>query len=216
MLVRHFDRSSSTRCTGLAVVAGLHGVVLSIALAIDVERAPATAPRAVEVRLLDAPSRREAQPAPPPIAAVLRPAAPIDLPPLPDIAIQAPAAIAPAIGTPAEPSPPVAEAASALAATDEVAPAQPRFVQRVQYERFDPPAYPALSRRLGEHGVVVIRVLIDEAGRPVEAAVSVSSGFHRLDAAALGAVRAARFRPHVEDGRARAVVALVPIRFELS
>ncbi len=42
-----------------------------------------------------------------------------------------------------------------------------------------------------------------------------SSGHPRLDAAALAALRRARFVPYTEDGRAVAVWAPAPIEFEL-
>ena len=42
-----------------------------------------------------------------------------------------------------------------------------------------------------------------------------SSGFARLDEAALAALRDARFRPYAENGIAQRVWALVPIHFDL-
>lgn len=217
MLVEHSRRLSPVRLTGAAVVAGVHGVVLSIVLALHGERATAPpAPHDVQVRLIDAPIRREAEPAPP-ILPVLRPAAPFDLPPLPDVVIEARPAptIAQSNTATAASAPPATKPARAPAASAEDPPGPPAYVQQVEYLRFEPPAYPPLSRRLGERGLVVIRVHIDETGRPVEVAVAVSSGFHRLDEAAVRAVRAARFRPFVEGERARPALALVPIRFEL-
>jgi len=58
-----------------------------------------------------------------------------------------------------------------------------------------PPAYPSLSRKLGETGKVVLRVELDETGRVSAARVVTSSGFDRLDAAALAAVHTWRCRP---------------------
>jgi protein TonB len=218
MLVGHSDRCSPARLNGAAVVAGLHGVVLSIALAIDSERAPAPAARAVEVRLIDAPSRRDAEPALPTLVSALQPPAPLDLPPLPDVAIEerpAPA-IAHLKATSVAGAPPATGDAGAPVAQRADATTAPAHVQHVEYARFEPPVYPPLSRRLGEQGLVVVRVQIDETGRPVEVTVSVSSGFPRLDEAAIAAVRRARFVPHSEGGRARPAYALVPIRFDLS
>lgn len=218
MLVGHFDRCSPVRLTGAAVVTGLHGAVLSIALAISSERAPAPAPRAVEVRLIDAPSRREAEPAVPTIVPALQPPAPLNLPPLPDVAIDVrPApAIAHSKAASAGSAPPATGDAGPPVAQRADAATEPAYVQHVEYAQFEPPVYPPLSRRLGEQGLVVVRVHIDETGRPVEVAVSISSGFPRLDEAAVRAVRAARFRPRVDGNRARPAYALVPIRFDLS
>lgn len=55
------------------------------------------------------------------------------------------------------------------------------------------PAYPPASRRAGEEGTVRLKVLVDEKGRPKDVAVATSSGFARLDEAAMQAVRKWRF-----------------------
>ncbi|TDR82847.1 energy transducer TonB [Paludibacterium purpuratum] len=57
------------------------------------------------------------------------------------------------------------------------------------------PDYPALSRRLGEEGTVLLSVLILADGRVAEVALARSSGYPRLDAAALAAVRRWHYRP---------------------
>lgn len=57
------------------------------------------------------------------------------------------------------------------------------------------PAYPAVSRRLGEEGVVQLRVLVDAQGRPKQVAVDGTSGHARLDQAAIAAVKRWRFQP---------------------
>jgi protein TonB len=113
---------------------------------------------------------------------------------------------------------PDAESGAVAARADKASEAAAELVQLrdIEFERFEPPPYPPLSRRLGEQGVVVVRVQVDEQGSPVAVAVHVSSGFARLDEAALRAVRAARFRPYMQGTRARAAYALVPIRFVLS
>lgn len=78
-----------------------------------------------------------------------------------------------------------------------------------------PPPYPALSRRLGETGKVVLRVELDEAGRVSAAQVTASSGYARLDAAALAAVKAWRCQPAQRGGQAVRSVALQPFDFTL-
>lgn len=74
---------------------------------------------------------------------------------------------------------------------------------------------PRASRRLNETGRVLVRVLITEAGLPDRLSIERSSGFARLDEAALAAVRKARFRPYTENGQAQSGWALVPVSFEL-
>lgn len=63
------------------------------------------------------------------------------------------------------------------------------------------PDYPAISRRLGEQGVVVLRVLITPDGRASEVQLVKSSGSGRLDGAAIETVKQWRFVPAVRGGR---------------
>ena len=77
------------------------------------------------------------------------------------------------------------------------------------------PAYPAPSRKLGETGVVVLRVELDETGRVAVARVSSSSGHARLDEAALAAVRSWRCTPAQRNSEAVRAVALQPFKFTL-
>lgn len=77
------------------------------------------------------------------------------------------------------------------------------------------PAYPPLSRRLGETGKVVLRVELDATGRVSGAHVLTSSGSSRLDAAALAAVRSWRCQPAQRDGQAVPAVAMQPFKFTL-
>jgi protein TonB len=77
------------------------------------------------------------------------------------------------------------------------------------------PAYPALSRRLGEEGKLVLRVELDEKGRVDVAQVVNSSGFKRLDEAAMAAVKTWRCNPPVRNGQPVRAVALQPFNFVL-
>jgi protein TonB len=77
------------------------------------------------------------------------------------------------------------------------------------------PTYPALSRRLEEEGTVVLRVELDETGRVSVAGVHRSSGFARLDEAALGAVRTWRCTPAQRNGHPVRAVAMQPFKFIL-
>lgn len=71
----------------------------------------------------------------------------------------------------------------------------PRFRDRFQ------PAYPPASRRAGEAGSVVVSVLVGADGRVADADVARSSGYARLDSAAVRqALSAWRFRPATRDG----------------
>jgi protein TonB len=78
------------------------------------------------------------------------------------------------------------------------------------------PAYPASSKRLGETGTVLLRVVVDENGRPESINVTTSSGFERLDRAAIDAVRRWKFVPAKQGDRPVKAAVLVPLEFQLS
>lgn len=77
------------------------------------------------------------------------------------------------------------------------------------------PAYPLLSRRLGEAGTTVLHVELDEQGHVGSARVATGSGFARLDEAALAAVKTWRCNPAQRNGQAVRAVALQPFKFVL-
>jgi protein TonB len=89
----------------------------------------------------------------------------------------------------------------------------PPLVESVEYVKTPLPVYPRESSRRHEHGTVLLRVLVDTGGRPMQIEVERSSGFERLDNSALDAVRRWLFRPHEVNGIAQAVQVLVPIEF---
>ena len=76
------------------------------------------------------------------------------------------------------------------------------------------PKYPRLARELGKEAVVILRVTIDERGRPiaVEAVKSAGSGF---DEEAIRAVKGSTFHPAKWEGKPVICRAILPIRFEL-
>ncbi len=77
------------------------------------------------------------------------------------------------------------------------------------------PGYPPASRRLGEQGAVMLRVLVDERGRPADIIVATSSGYPGLDDAAVEAVRRWRFAAAKRDGAAISSWTRVRILFRL-
>ena len=78
-----------------------------------------------------------------------------------------------------------------------------------------PPAYPRMSRRLGEQGTVLVRVFINAEGRAEKADIRTSSGYPRLDDAALETVQRWRYVPGKRAGQPEAMWFNVPIRFVL-
>lgn len=77
------------------------------------------------------------------------------------------------------------------------------------------PAYPANSRRLGEQGKVIVRVLIGADGATQKAEIRKSSGFERLDQAALATVQRWRYVPGKRGGIPEAMWFSVPVNFVL-
>lgn len=78
------------------------------------------------------------------------------------------------------------------------------------------PKYPRLSRRLREQGTVLLEMLVLPDGSVAELRVKTSSGFERLDQAALDAVKSWRFFPARRGGEAIAYRYVQPIAFSLA
>lgn len=76
-----------------------------------------------------------------------------------------------------------------------------------------PPVYPDISLRWGEQGKVVIRVLIGKDGLAHDGSIQQSSGFERLDHAALHAVMNWRYVPGTRAGIAQDMWFDVPLNF---
>jgi len=108
-------------------------------------------------------------------------------------------------------TPPVVVQTSITPPTSQVV--VPPVVESVEYVRAPAPVYPHESSRKRERGTVVLRVLVDTAGRPAQIQIERSSGFARLDDAARAAVQKALFRPHEVDGHAQPAQVLIPIEF---
>jgi periplasmic protein TonB len=115
--------------------------------------------------------------------------------------------------TPAKESATIAPSAPMQTAI--TAPSQPKTISSVEYLQAPQPEYPSMSRRMGEQGKVILRILVNEKGRAEHIDIQRSSGFPRLDDAARAAASRALFKPYVEDGKAMAVYVVVPIGFQL-
>lgn len=141
----------------------------------------------------------------PPPASATKPVPPVaaPLPPTP-AAIAAPAASAAVAAPERTVAPSPALAASIIA---------PRF--DADYLHNPTPAYPAVARRLGEEGRVLLRVLVSPAGRAERLELQSSSGSTRLDNAALDAVKRWRFVPAHQGSEPVSAWVLVPVSFSL-
>ncbi len=178
-------------------------------------------PDTVYVSFVEPPApSKPAAPAPVPKNVALVEAPPPITPPVPVINIAAvqntittppPAAVAAPVERPAAP----VQVASAPPAPPK--PSGPRTVTSgVEPISTAQPTYPPLSKRMGEQGKVVLRILVNEKGVPDKVLVESSSGFARLDAAGREAALRYLFKPYLEDGHAVAVFVLLPLSFELN
>lgn len=207
------EGSGQRRWTVLAigVVAAVH--LLAIALLMDVE------PRGREsVQLLrmtvrtvelapPAPEKPMEPPREKPQRPAARPVKPAESPPV-MAAAPDPEPVSRAFAVPPQPpaekpAPPPAPAPITAARFD------------ADYLRNPAPAYPLMSRRLGEQGSVLLLVRVGADGSAERVQVRQTSGFPRLDEAALAAVRNWRFVPARRGDEAVAADVLVPVAFRL-
>jgi periplasmic protein TonB len=77
------------------------------------------------------------------------------------------------------------------------------------------PRYPAASERLREEGLVTLRLLISENGQVMSGLVDKSSGYKRLDDAALAALSLCKFKPATVDGKPKQDWSTLRYRWEL-
>lgn len=180
----------------LATIVGLHfGMfwLLNSGLShqiIDVVLGP------IETRMIEDAPKDDNEPPPPPPPKIETPP-PFVPPPEIDIAITPDAPPTNAIQQttavrPTAPPPPVAQPAPV-----------PRTAPKSDTRRpLTQPEYPPSSRRAGEAGTVILEVYVLENGRVGEARVKQSSGFPRLDEAAVREVkRSWRLVPGTENGK---------------
>ena len=78
------------------------------------------------------------------------------------------------------------------------------------------PHYPRQARLKGDEGLVVVRIIIDRLGRVEQCYVVRSSGFGLLDAAALEASTALRFKPYRVNAKSKRTVVDMPFNFLLN
>lgn len=165
---------------------------------------------------------------PPPSAPQSKPVAKeVDMPQLPQAVAQPqpeaptpPLAVAIAVGQEAAaqpPAPPAPPAPAPVAAAAPKAPAGPAEVGDLgaRILSFTPPSYPLESRRNMEEGTVTLGLLVGTDGRVAEISVANSSGFPRLDKAALEAVRKWRWTPMMRGGEAVMLRGFLKIPFSL-
>lgn len=76
------------------------------------------------------------------------------------------------------------------------------------------PVYPALARRLGKEGRVILKLLIDADGKLQNVEIVEAAGYGFTEAS-LAAVKKSRYAPGYRDGVKVATCALLPVSFHL-
>lgn len=206
------DRSS--RYAGLAVVVALHAAAISALVQYEPARLALSEAMPIMVSLITPqPVVEKPQELPKPLPVkprVVTPAPPVPpqiiaaAPTTPELALApAPPPLAPITAAPLPvPTPPIA------------APMVPPNFS-ASYLENPAPTYPPLSRRVGEQGKVMLRVLVNARGTADTVELRSSSGSSRLDDAAVESVKHWRFVPAREGDQPVAAWVLVPITFSL-
>lgn len=211
--------------SGIAISAALHLAWLMIAPAGKIK--PVTPPVPIRVEWVSLTSRaapaakpephaprKPTKPAVKPKAKAAKPA-----PARPKPILSAPTKASAAVPTAAEhPETPVPSSpAAAVQAVAGPAKEAPLILPHVNADYLDNPAprYPSASRELGEQGKVLLRAMINTSGRVAQITVRKTSGFDRLDRAALDTVKNWRFVPARRGDEVVPAWVVVPISFTL-
>jgi periplasmic protein TonB len=119
---------------------------------------------------------------------------------------------------PAPPAPPApaapAEPAAPAAGKPTLAVSAPKSVSHLDCS-ISAPDYPALSRRHGESGTAYVRFVVGLTGKIENIELKKSSGFDRLDDAALSAMRSSSCKPYLENGQPIRATYTQPFEFGL-
>lgn len=189
--------TTAERATRLVCILAIHSLLIGVLATATLQPQVQEILTSLDIRVVEDPPTVELEkPAP-------LPSRPRPLPPTPQPLVQEaappPALLTPTATSPVEtsamvmpPQPPPPETAPAPMV--ESAPVTPAHFN-ADYLHNPAPVYPAASRRQGEQGTVVLRVLVSAQGNAQTVMVHHRSGFAGLDEAAAKAVRHWRFVP---------------------
>jgi len=200
------ERSGSGRWIGFSAVALFH-VALIWALANGLgAKVIETVQGPIMAKILDTPPMKKDEVPPPPPPALDKPPPPFV--PKPEITINLPPPVTPSKAITAVQSKVAAPTQPAL--PDTSARSDPRHKNKQ-------PDYPASSRRMGEQGRVLLVLYVRADGSVQEAKVDKSSGFSKLDRAAVEeALKSWRFLPATSGGVAVPSWHRVAVVFQLT
>lgn len=223
-------RSSQHSNTALIIVVLAHALAFWALLNAPKIEAPVVEPQEpMMVSLLDAPAPEPElvpvvpkQPEPKPeVVKKVPKVKPKETKPVPQPVQETVTPVAEPVAAPTPPSPP---APVEVAKAPEVKPApEPPQVKDiieepkigVSYMTNPAPPYPPISRRIGEQGKVLMRVVVNTNGEAESVKIENSSGSSRLDEAAMEAVKKWRFVPAKKNKVPFTASVLVPIKFSL-
>jgi protein TonB len=210
---RNLASSRAPQRIGAAFAVALHIGAGAALLSYEPARSALLSVAPVMVSLISPPKAAPTPPPPEP-PKPKRIVKPLPKPPEPLPIIAAPVETpspSPVVVPPPPPPPPPEPVAVAVAPP--VVVTQPIF--NADYLDNPAPYYPALSRRAGEQGRVVLRVRVNAGGSADEVQVQTSSGHARLDEAARDTVRRWRFVPAKRGDEPVPAWVLIPISFRL-
>lgn len=224
----------------VAAVAAIHAALLAVALRVRNENAQ---PLALESHTITAellrpeaaaaPAAIQSTPEPKPAPPVVREktktppkpqqkVVPKPAPtPLPQTAAPSAQDATPAPAPAATPAPATTPAAPSSPAAAPSAPARPAMALNAPRNvshldcRIAQPDYPALSKRRGETGIAYVRFVVGLTGSIENVELKKSSGYSRLDDAALDAMRDSTCKPYLENGEPVRAAYTQPFDFSL-
>lgn len=203
--VRQVVKTSNKRTIGFVVVIAIHGLMfwaLTSGLAktmVDALMEP------IETRVIEEAQQLPEAPPPPPPKFDAPPPVVMDMP---DIVITQEAPAQAAITTTKKVAPPPPPPPADVLIPPRSNPRRPNAGAEE--------IYPAMSKRLGEEGTVVLLLTVADNGRVTDAKIDQTSGFERLDeAAAREAVRSWRFLPGTRNGKPEAMQMRIKVTFSL-
>jgi len=210
-------RPDPVRITGLTGALLFNAAALMLMLApLGQQSADHPAPRGLQADWFE--PRPVPPPPPPEIVPVVQPATPrVSAAPVPRAMAPDPAPVAPPVVEGGRMAADPVPVAARDAGGDLGPPASgPLAGVQLAYAEASAPPYPREALRAGHQGTVLLQVLVDVDGRPLEVRVEHGSGYRQLDEAARRHVlRHWRFQPAMRDGRAVQAIGLVPIDFRL-
>ncbi|MBC8752038.1 MULTISPECIES: energy transducer TonB [Paraburkholderia] len=231
-----FTRPNSRTLIGTAVVATVHVALLAVIMTLRHEPvqvaleshvmtaellppAPLAAPVALQ-SIAPPPPR----PTPPVHSKPKVPPKPVATPkptpaptPLPQAAAPSPTSVAAPDPTPPAPGAPATPPAAATPAIGKptLQVSAPKNVSHLDCNVAHPD-YPTLSRRRGETGTAYVHFVVGLSGKLEDIELKKSSGFSRLDDAAVAAVRASACKPYLENGEPVRAAYTQPFNFGLT